>query len=163
MKLKVKMAETAWGLEVTNADTGEQIRDCTAIWVDLSPEAAPAANVIFRHGKEQRSVRITELTCILEGDDTSSVEEELLFRKELFFIWHTLLQRADESLLVLSTHAIQELGKTIDNDVYECISRYVKGTAQERKGLLQEFKNKRYYVKEEEPEDEDAEDEETKS
>ena len=69
MKLKVNMGTTVDSLKVTNADTGEQIDDCAAIWLYISPEVTPAADVIFGHGKEQRCVHITEFTCTLEGED----------------------------------------------------------------------------------------------
>ena len=69
MRIKVKMAEAAKDIQVTNADTEEQIEDCAAIWLYLSPEVAPAADVIFGRREAQRSVRITEFTCTLEGGD----------------------------------------------------------------------------------------------
>ena len=158
MRLKISMGRAAKSIEVTNANTGEHVESLTNVRFYLSPGASNvvfgSSDVVFGSGDDQRIVRISEFTCTFE-DFPASVEEEALFRKELFFIRDTLLLRADKSLLVLSPQAMQELEDTINNDVCEYLSRYIKGTAEERKGLLPEFKNKRYYVKEEEPEDED--------
>lgn len=76
MKLKVSIGKTAEDIRVTNADTGEQIGDCAAIWLYISPEVTPAADVIFGHGEEQRLVRITEFTCTLEEKDEETTDPD---------------------------------------------------------------------------------------
>lgn len=159
-KLKVSIGETAEDIRVTNADTGELIKDCEIIWLYLHPDCdrPMAADIVFGYGTEMQTYPVTEFTYTLEVDDTPSVEQEILFHKELLFIRDKLYQRVEENFSSLSPQAMQELEDTINNDLCEYVSRYSKGTAEERKGLLQEFKNKRYYVKEEDTEDEEAPD-----